>query len=72
MSSSITPDALARWRRALHEEGDGEWLDPTLAQQIAPVLIDEVERLHAEIARLRAAVGLSPPRAEASHGAEPA
>ena len=37
----------------LQEEGDGELLDPTLAQEIAPRLMDEVERLHAELARAR-------------------
>lgn len=52
----ITPDDLAAWRRALREEGDGELLDPTTAQVIAPRLMAEVERLWAEArsARLEA------------------
>jgi len=49
----ITLSQIAAWRRALEEEGDGEFLDPVLAQDIAPKLMDEVERLHAELARLR-------------------
>ncbi len=49
----VTPADLAEWRRALAEEGDGEYLDPTLAQQIAPRLIAEVELLHAELRRAR-------------------
>ncbi len=51
----LAPDKpeIAEWRRALQEEGDGEFLDPTLAQNIAPKLMDEVERLHAEMARAR-------------------
>ncbi len=41
---------LAEWRAQLPE--DGNHLDPTLAQVIAPMLIDEVERLQAELARV--------------------
>jgi hypothetical protein len=44
----LTPADLSEWRRQLSEEGDGEWLDPTLAQDIAPRLMAEVEALWAE------------------------
>jgi hypothetical protein len=47
---SITAAQLAEWREQLPEDGDH--LDPTLAQVIAPMLIDEVERLQAELARV--------------------
>ena len=47
---SITTAQLAEWRAQLPEDGDH--LDPTLAQVIAPKLIDEVERLQAELARV--------------------
>ncbi len=47
----ITPAELAEWRAALPDDGDH--LDPTLAQLIAPKLIDEVERLQAELGRAR-------------------
>jgi hypothetical protein len=50
---AVTLSQIAEWRRALREEGDGELLDPTLAQEIAPKLLEEVERLHAELARAR-------------------
>jgi len=40
----VTPAQLAEWRLALREEGDGEFLDPTLARQIAPKLMEELER----------------------------
>jgi hypothetical protein len=50
---AVTLTQIADWRRTLQEEGDGEFLDPTLAQVIAPKLMDEVERLHAELARAR-------------------
>ncbi len=50
----ITPADLAEWRRALAEEGDGEFLDPTTAQAIAPKLMAEIEALWAEAARARA------------------
>ena len=50
---AVTLSQIAEWRRALLEEGDGELLDPTLAQEIAPRLMEEVERLHAELARAR-------------------
>jgi len=49
----ITPADLAEWKRALAEEGDGDFLDPTLAQQIAPRLIAEVELLQAELRQAR-------------------
>ena len=49
----VIPADLATWRRQLAEDGDGEHLDPTLAQQIAPRLIAEVEHLQAELARAR-------------------
>ena len=44
----LIPADLAEWRRTLVEEGDGEHLDPTLAQTIAPLLMAEVEALWAE------------------------
>lgn len=47
----LTPADLAEWRRALTEEGDGEFLDPTIAQVIAPKLMAEIEALWAEAAR---------------------
>ena len=50
---AVTLSQIAEWRRALREEGDGEFLDPTLAQEIAPKLMEEVERLHAELAQAR-------------------
>ncbi|HEY6006216.1 MAG TPA: hypothetical protein VIV57_25275 [Anaeromyxobacter sp.] len=50
---AVTLSQIAEWRRALLEEGDGEFLDPTLAQEIAPKLMEEVERLHAELAQAR-------------------
>lgn len=48
---AVTLSQIAEWRRALRDEGDGDFLDPALAQEIAPKLMDEVERLHAELAR---------------------
>ncbi len=51
--SAVTLSQIAEWRRALREEGDGEFLDPTLAQEIAPELMDEIERLHAQLAQVR-------------------
>ncbi len=54
MPARITLADLATWRAELAEEGDGEHLDPTLAQQIAPRLMAEVEALQAELARARA------------------
>jgi hypothetical protein len=59
----LTPADLAEWRRQLFEEGDGEWLDPTSAQEIAPLLMAEVEALWAEregirLDALREAAGL--------------
>jgi hypothetical protein len=50
---AVTLSQIAEWRRALHEEGDGEFLDPSLAQEIAPKLMEEVERLHVQLAQLR-------------------
>lgn len=50
---AVTLSQIAEWRRALQEEGDGELLDPTLAQEIVPKLMEEVERLHEELARTR-------------------
>jgi len=38
---------LAEWRRQLSEEGDGEPLDPTLTQEIAPRLMAELEHVWA-------------------------
>ncbi|HYA44266.1 MAG TPA: hypothetical protein VED59_01565 [Acidimicrobiales bacterium] len=52
-TSRVTPAELAVWRRQLAEEGDGEFVDPTLAQQIAPRLLAEVEHLQAELASAR-------------------
>lgn len=59
----LTPADLAEWRRQLFEEGDGEWLDPSTAQEIAPRLMAEVEALWAErdaarLEALREAAGL--------------
>jgi hypothetical protein len=45
---SITAAQLAEWRAQLPEDGDH--LDPTLAQVIFPQLMDDVERLQAELA----------------------
>jgi hypothetical protein len=44
----ITQAQLAEWRAQLSDDGDD--LDPMLAQLIAPKLIEEVERLQAELA----------------------
>jgi hypothetical protein len=44
----LTPADLASWRRDLDEEGDGESLDPTTAQVIAPRLMAEVVALWKE------------------------
>ncbi|HTT70590.1 MAG TPA: hypothetical protein VMG32_05160 [Anaeromyxobacteraceae bacterium] len=52
----VTSADLAAWRRALAEEGDGEHLDPTTAQGIAPRLMAEVEVLWGELERARSAV----------------
>jgi hypothetical protein len=54
--SRLTPADLAEWRRAIAEEGDGESLDPTTAQAIAPKLMAEIEALWAEAARAKAQV----------------
>lgn len=52
----VTLADLSVWRTQLFEEGDGEWLDPSTAQEIAPRLMAEVEALWAErdAARLEA------------------
>jgi len=52
----VTAADLAAWRTALAEEGDGEHLDPTMAQVIAPRLMAEVEILWGELERARVAV----------------
>jgi hypothetical protein len=39
----LTPADLAEWRRDPEGEGDGEWLDPTIAQEVAPRLMAEVD-----------------------------
>jgi hypothetical protein len=44
----LVPADLAEWRRLLREEGDGEHLDPTLAQVLVPRLMAEVEALWVE------------------------
>jgi hypothetical protein len=54
MRLPVTPSDLAAWRRALKEEGDGEHLDPTTAQVIAPRLMDELDRLRFQLAAARA------------------
>jgi len=51
MSAQITPADLASRRRQLALEGDGKLLDPILAQEIAPRLVNEVERLERDLAR---------------------
>jgi hypothetical protein len=48
----ITAADLAEWRRALPYDGDH--MDPTLAQEIAPRLMDEVQVLQAKLALSRA------------------
>jgi hypothetical protein len=40
-------------RRQLTEEGNGDHLDPSLAQQLVPRLMAEVELLQAEVASAR-------------------
>lgn len=55
----VTPADLAEWRRLLEEDAD-EVLDPTVAQQIAPRLMAEVEQLWRELERLRSAGGERP------------
>jgi hypothetical protein len=51
----LTPADLVEWRRQLAEEGDGEALDPTTAQAIAPLLMAEVEALWADVGAARLA-----------------
>ena len=51
--TAVTAADIDAWRRDLQEEGDGEFLDPTTAQVIAPRLMDEVQRLQSELARVR-------------------
>ena len=48
----VTSKQIAEWRRQLAEEGDGEYLDPTVAQVIAPKLIDEVELLQSLVRKV--------------------
>jgi hypothetical protein len=50
-TDEITRSMIREWRRALTEVGDGEFLDPTLAQVIAPKLMDELERAWEQLAR---------------------
>lgn len=47
---SITPAQLAEWRRIIREEGA---LHSALAQRIAPMLMDEIERAWAQLERAR-------------------
>src|SRR6266508_3227818 len=47
---SITPAQLAEWRRIIREEGA---LHSALAQRIAPMLLDEIERAWALLGRAR-------------------
>ncbi len=47
---SITQAQLAEWRRIIREEGA---LHSALAQRIAPRLLDEIERVWAELDRAR-------------------
>src|SRR5512138_2889443 len=49
-SMSITPAQLAEWRRIIREEGA---LHSALAQRIAPMLMDEIERAWAQLERTR-------------------
>ncbi len=56
MADRITPHDIATWRRALEEEGDGEFLDPTTAQVIAAKLMAEIELLWDERATVEADV----------------
>ncbi len=46
----ITPAQLAEWRRIIREQGA---LHSALAQRIAPMLLDEIERAWAQIERSR-------------------
>jgi hypothetical protein len=52
-ASRVTAADLAAWRAELAEEGDGEYLDPTLAQQIAPRLLAEVDNVQPALPELR-------------------
>lgn len=47
---SITPAQLTEWRRVIREEGA---LHSALAQRIAPMLMDELERAWTQLERLR-------------------
>ena len=51
---SITPAQLAEWRRIIREEGA---LHSALAQRIAPMLMDEIERAWSQLERLRCEQG---------------
>src|SRR5512142_2831248 len=54
MTTRLTPDDLAAWRRALPEDGEGKSFDPAVAQQRLLELMAEVELLWAERDRSRA------------------
>ena len=47
---SITPAQVAEWRRIIREEGA---LHSALAQRIAPMLLEEVERAWAQLEHVR-------------------
>jgi uncharacterized protein YicC (UPF0701 family) len=47
---SITPAQVAEWRRIIREEGA---LHSALAQRIAPMLLEEIERAWAQLERAR-------------------
>jgi uncharacterized small protein (DUF1192 family) len=51
---TITPAQLAEWRRIIREEGA---LHSALAQRIAPMLMDEIERAWAQMERARSEQG---------------
>jgi hypothetical protein len=54
MTTRLTPDDLAAWRRALPEDGEGKSFDSAVAQQRLLELMAEVELLWAERDRSRA------------------
>lgn len=51
---SITPAQVAEWRRIIREEGA---LHSALAQRIAPMLLEEIERAWAQLERAHRAEG---------------